>query len=229
MAQAQTKDKPGSASEEPTSAQLGTLASLVDQLGIEAPEVTTAAEAQSAIEDLQALVDKRGEQPAADDEPAPVDPSGPDDPEAAAAQPSDDDEVSAEETHRLFNKAVDAFGSALRVVFGMEELEVAQTPGIVGFVLPGFTEKLPHDNFTRCTTCNGYGKVLTGSIKAGDDERDCPDPRCKGRGFWQKAGPPEPAPIVGYTPSPVAANGTSEWGEAPAWMGDPNLTAPVTP
>jgi hypothetical protein len=101
---------------------------------------------------------------------------------------------------------------------------------VIGFLLPGFTEQKTHEDFTRCSTCNGYGNVLTGSMKEGDKERPCPDPRCKGRGYWERmtVQPAPPPPALSAVTGPTAyeqpaPNGSQEWGEAPAWMGDPRL------
>lgn len=229
MAQTATKDKPDTAGKEPTGAQRVTITTLTAKLGIEPPDVATQEDATKLIEELTRLSDESAETPG---EP---DPSGLNEDEEAVeaenepAQPSPDDGLSAEASQKLFDRAVDEFGSALRIVFDVEELQPSQTPGVIGFVLPGFTEMLPHSDFTRCSTCNGYGDVLTGSMKAGDEKKPCPDPRCKGRGYWQKAGAPEPIPAM-LAPMPQAVeNGGGEWGEAPKWMGDPNLTAPSVP
>lgn len=106
------------------------------------------------------------------------------------------------------------------------EVAVAPYPGVVGIMLPGYTEPRTHENFQRCETCNGLGKVLTGAM-TGDDSKDwrpCPDRRCKGQGYWSKHVPEQQTVTTGplaVQPQPVE-NG--EWGEAPAWMGDPNLT-----
>ena len=178
-------------------------------------------------------------------EPEPTDPEpSEDEAEEAAAQERADEEARVKaadartdaQTQRLFDQAVGGFREALTEVFGVKDLEPSQTPGVIGFLLPGFTEQKSHSDYTRCQTCNGYGDVLTGSTKAGNETQPCPDPRCKGRGYWQKASAPPPAP-----PTPVAAltgptaydqpgaNGAGEYAEAPAWLGDPNLSAGPTP
>ena len=51
----------------------------------------------------------------------------------------------------------------------MDVTAAKSAPGVIGFLLPGFTEQKTHEDFTRCQTCNGYGTVLTGSSHAGDE------------------------------------------------------------
>lgn len=229
MAETRTKEQQGKTDGGPTGAQLAKIAALTEQLGIEQPDVATQEDATKLLEELTRLADESAEPTGDAAEPGAGDGAKDDAPTGKGATPQDDDGLSPEQAQQLFDRAMRDFAAALCIVFGVEELESSQTPGIAGFVLPGFTEMKPHSDFTRCTTCNGYGDVLTGSMKAGDEKKPCPDPRCKGRGFWQKAGAPEPVQPT-YVPMPDAtANGAGEWGEAPKWMGDPNLTAPVTP
>lgn len=135
---------------------------------------------------------------------------------------------SPEQTQRKFERAVSAFRAKLCEVFEVEDLEPTATPGVVGFLLPGFFEKRTHDDFTRCATCNGWGKVLTGSLKPGDDEHDCPDPRCAGRGYWQKAVEPKPT-VQTMVPMPtVQPNGGGDQWDRPSWLGDPRLSSAAT-
>jgi len=229
MAEAQTKDKPEAVVKEPTGAQRAKIATLTEKLGIETPEVSTQEDATKLIEELTRLSDESAETPGEPETPGPDEDEEDAEAEGEPAQPPTDNGLSVEETQKLFDRAVGEFGAALRIVFEVEELEPSQTPGIVGFVLPGFAEKLPHDNFTRCTTCNGYGKVLTGSMNAGNEERDCPDPRCNGLGYWQKPSPVTPQAPTLAQPLPAPANGAGEWAPAPSWLGDPNLPPQVTP
>lgn len=162
--------------------------------------------------------------------------------EAAEAEAADEqaaapaDARSDAETQKLFERAVGAFRAKLADVFGVPDVEPSAVPGVIGFLIPGATEQKPHENFTRCSTCNGYGTVLTGSIKAGEETRPCPDGRCKGRGYWERmTAPPQPQPFapVGGVTGPTAfaepSNGAGEFAEAPTWMGDPNLSAGPTP
>lgn len=144
--------------------------------------------------------------------------------EAPAEQQGD--EPSPEQVQAQFDMAVNDFKATLCEVFGVEELQTSETPGVVGFVMPGFTEKKPHPNFKRCDTCNGHGTVLTGSTREGFKEQDCPDQRCSGRGYWQKNQQTQQQQPQTLVPLPSAQNGEGEFGPAPTWMGDPNLTAP---
>lgn len=232
----ETKPKTEAKKDAPTEAQLATLAALTEELGVEAPEITTAAEAQSAIEALQGL--------SAETEPTPEPPIEPDPEEEAEeerqaaeeAQARKGAERSQKQTQAMFDAAMRTFAQSLCAVFEVEEIVKAEAPGVIGFMLPGFTEQKTHDDFTRCLTCNGYGTVLTGSSKAGEETRPCPDGRCKGRGYWERAhAQPAPPPQVPQLTGPTAyettggANGSAEWGEAPAWMGDPRLNTGPTP
>lgn len=132
----------------------------------------------------------------------------------------------AQDPQKAFDRAMRAFGDKLCRIFEVDEVQPAPHPGVVGYMLPGFAEPQTHENYKRCDTCNGLGKVLTGAV-TGDQSKDthiCPDPRCKGNGYWSKQIVAEQAPATGplAVQAPPAENG--EWGEAPAWMGDPNLT-----
>jgi hypothetical protein len=127
-----------------------------------------------------------------------------------------------------FEAAFAAFRKKAAEVFEVPVAEVhaAPHPGVVGIMLPGFAEPKTHPDFKGCDTCNTLGKILTGA-NTGDPANDwhtCPDKRCAGRGYWTKqAEVPQPVttgPLAVQAPS--AENG--EWGEAPAWMGDPSLT-----
>ena len=106
------------------------------------------------------------------------------------------------------------------------DVQVAPHPGVVGIMLPGYAEPRTHDNYRMCTTCNGLGQVLT-QAQTGKQENDwhvCPDTRCKGRGYWEKASavaqPPATGPLA--VQPPPTENG--EFADAPAWLGDPSLT-----
>ena len=130
-----------------------------------------------------------------------------------------------------FEAAFLSFRKKLAQVFEVPLAEVvpAPHPGVVGVMLPGFVEPQTHDNYKRCETCNGLGKVLTGA-STGDETKDwhaCPDTRCKGRGFWEKTVAVPQPPATGPLAVQPAAQPNGEFGEAPAWMGDPNLTAGV--
>jgi hypothetical protein len=232
----ETKPKTEAKKDAPTEAQLVTLAALTEELGVEAPEITTAAEAQSAIEALQGLSAETEPTPEPQAEPDPEEEESEEQHAAEEQQARSGSERSDKQTQQMFERAVSKFRDSLRVVFEVDDLQPASAPGVIGFLLPGFTEQKTHEDFTRCMTCNGYGTVLTGSSKAGEETRPCPDGRCKGRGYWERAhAQPAPPPQVPQLTGPTAyettggANGSAEWGEAPAWMGDPRLNTGPTP
>lgn len=92
----------------------------------------------------------------------------------------------------------------------------------------------PHEWFKTCDTCNGFGQVLTGSLRAGNEARDCPT--CLGRGYLEAldeqgaplAGangaqsPPAELPPVASSDAAAAPAAGERFG-VPSWMGDPNL------
>jgi hypothetical protein len=162
--------------------------------------------------------------------PAPdADPGGDEEAEAEEPTPEPEPQASSQDPRKQFDRAFKAFGDKLLRIFGVDELTPAPHPGVVGFMLPGFAEPMAHENYKRCDTCNGLGKVLTGAI-TGDQAKDwhvCPDSRCKGNGYWVKQAPAEATPLTGPLAVQATPAGNGEWGEAPAWMGDPSLTAGV--
>lgn len=163
-------------------------------------------------------------------EPTPEEEAEAEDGEAEQAEAKAGTGRSDKQTQAMFDRAVSAFRAKLADVFEVDDVEPSQTPGVIGFLLPGFTEHKTHSNFQRCPTCNGWGRILTGSIREGEQEADCPDPRCRGRGYWRKADVPAPPPtpvaqVTGptvFAGQPQQRNGAEEW-ETPTWMGDPNL------
>lgn len=175
---------------------------------------------------------ERVEAELADDEqtdPAEAEPGDGEDPEdehehEPEPEPEPESGRSDKQTKAMFDRALRAFHDKLCVVFEVDQLEASATPGVIGFVLPGFSETKTHPNFTRCLTCNGKGVVLTQSEHVGDETATCPDTRCKGRGYWQKGAPVAPATGPLAVTPPEQAGSQNEWGEAPAWMGDPSLT-----
>jgi hypothetical protein len=109
--------------------------------------------------------------------------------------------------------------------------------GGVGLVPPG-PRPQTHEWFKACETCNGFGEVLTGSQREGQQSRDCPT--CKGRGYLEALtddGTPlassstGPQPIPTPTLEPVALEPATNGAAAPrparfgtpAWMGDPSI------
>jgi hypothetical protein len=232
----QAKDKTEPKTDAPTEAQRVQIAQLADSRGVEAPVPETGEQAQEIIDKLFSLEAEPETEPEPTDEPDPEEEAEEEQHAAEEAQARSGAERSDKQTQQMFERAVTAFREKLCVVFEVEDLQPASAPGVIGFLLPGFTEQKTHEDFTRCMTCNGYGTVLTGSTKAGEETRPCPDGRCKGRGYWERAhAQPQPQPVA-VTPltgptvyEQPSANGGDEWGEAPAWMGDPRLNTGPTP
>lgn len=180
----------------------------------------------------------------ADAEAAKAEAEFPDEPEAEPAEPQgepeqDDEEAEEEEKPqakgrkkaephpgKMIDDAMNALARALKAATGVEELDPLPIPGMVGFMLPGFAEPRTHDNYVKCETCNGRGEVLT-RANTGKHENDwhvCPDTRCKGMGYWTKAGAVTAAPQTGPLAVPPVADQNGEYAEAPTWLGDPSLT-----
>jgi hypothetical protein len=232
----ETKTKTEPAKNAPTQAQLAQLAALTDELGVEAPELETAEDAQSAIEALQTAAAAQDEVPEPDPDEAAEEAEAEEQAAAEEAQARSGAERSDKQTQQMFERAVQSFRKSLCTVFEVDYVQPASAPGVIGFLLPGSTEKKPNELYQRCPECNGWGKVLTGSIRAGEQEADCPNPNCVGRGYWKKSRTPPPqvvqptTAITGPTAfeQPIVLNGVDEW-ERPTWLGDPNLSAPSQP
>jgi hypothetical protein len=169
---------------------------------------------------------------------AEADPPDEDEPTPPDAEPQPDEgedetppepaptEPSAEAQVKLLDQAMRRFEKALAKIFGTDQpLQEAPFDGVIGYVIPGAMAMQAHTDFQRCQTCNGHGRVLTGSMRQGEETRDCPDKRCAGRGYWSKPKPPE---VVAGTP-PAQVNGAQEEWETPAWMGDPSISSGPTP
>lgn len=160
----------------------------------------------------------------------PAEPS-PDEQDAEEAEESGSEAESApvpddpEAQKKAFDRAMRAFHGKLCAIFEVDDLVPVPTPGAVGFMLPGTFEQKTHDNFQRCTTCNGHGSILTGSFHVGDETATCPDGRCKGRGYWQRGAAVAPPEVTGPTTMPPPPAQDNGWGEAPAWMGDPSISS----
>ena len=132
----------------------------------------------------------------------------------------------AGDPRKALDRAFKAFADKLMRIFEVDELEPVSIPGILGFMMPGFAEPRTHENFIRCSTCNGLGKVIT-QAQTGEPSKDwhvCPDTRCKGNGFWQKSQPQTPPVTTGPLAVNTQTGEVSEFAEAPTWMGDPTLT-----
>lgn len=109
--------------------------------------------------------------------------------------------------------------------------------GGIGLVPPGPSPRA-HEWFRSCDTCSGFGQVLTGSLREGQNARDCP--RCKGRGYLEAIGSdgqaladkPGPAPVATALPASAPAEGAPAPAPVvqaeptfgtPSWMGDPAI------
>jgi hypothetical protein len=163
-----------------------------------------------------------------DPEPPAADPgtAEPAEPAEPAAPPGEgDDGPSAEEMVARLSTLERDFHDALCAVFGVDgPLEPVTLDGAIGFMLPGADAIERHPSVQRCSTCNGHGRVLTGSTRPGQETVDCPDPRCGGRGYWQKASAERR--VEQATPAP--ANGSGDEWEQPGWLGDTSI-APQPP
>jgi hypothetical protein len=158
------------------------------------------------------------------EEPEPTDPEA--EPEIEPEAPAGK-EPTGEQMARSLDRIVNNFEKALTKLFEPDEpLQRAETPGVLGFVLPGFNALKPNDKFVRCDTCNGHGKVLTGAVNQENALADCP--RCAARGYLEKLEPiaqPQPQPVLTGPTAPVTpqtGNGQAEYG-VPAWMGNPEV------
>lgn len=101
--------------------------------------------------------------------------------------------------------------------------EAAQMRGfILGLVGEATPEEFhDHPKYHRCDTCDGYGKVRTGSRVAGQEALNCPD--CNGQGHTggalQGSVVPMPTPTVPATATVPADEqariGNDAWGREP--------------
>lgn len=103
---------------------------------------------------------------------------------------------------------------------------------------PAAPQPKAHDFFRACGTCNGYGRVLTGSLDEQNADVACPD--CGGRGYLEMLLDNTPAvelvkqlraqratvqqgdlapPVAAPQPAPALDVGFGR----PAWMGDPTV------
>lgn len=164
----------------------------------------------------------------------PVEPGEPDegdddDPETGEPEPESEPAGRKQKSpQEQFETAFAAFRKKCATIFEVpiQEIVPAPHPGVIGIMLPGFAEPKTHDNYKRCATCNGLGKVLT-EAQTGDVTKDwhvCPDTRCKGQGYWTKNTAVEQAPQTGPLAVQPQTEANGEFAEAPTWLGDPSLT-----
>lgn len=165
------------------------------------------------------------------EEPAEGEPEPEEDETAEAEEPEPEPEAKARKGKTPQDRFQAAFARFVKTAAECFEIlpgdvVVAPYDGVVGIMLPGFAEARTNQNYKRCPTCNGLGRVLTGAV-TGDQTKDwhvCPDTKCKGNGYYSKQVQAELTPATGplaVAPPPGEAD---EWAEAPAWMGDPAIT-----
>lgn len=175
------------------------------QLAEERAERAAAAAAEPEPNDDDQVVDDDDDQ---------EEPTG-DEPE----EPSDDDDRSDELRAEQLGLVVDGFEAALRDVLGADEkLDPVPMDGAIGFMVPGALELKAHAKFRRCSTCNGHGQVLTGSLADQRQTTDCP--RCAGRGYLEKTEELAGDGEQDATNGDGAVDPDAGFG-VPKWMGDP--------
>lgn len=171
------------------------------------------------------------EQLAAEQAPPEPEPTPEPPPEPPAGEPTD-------KQLRDLDRENERHAESVRRIMGAFAvgLEPCRECGGLGFGAPG-PKPQPHDFFQTCETCAGFGQVLTGSLRAGQEARDCP--ACMGRGYLEQldpAGAPlapqpgtPPAPIVTPAPAQLEPTGNGEQPTTaprfgvPSWMGDPAI------
>ena len=169
-------------------------------------------EAAAAENEGEVKTDEPVDEPV--DEPAaePVD-------EPAAEQV--DEGLSMEAQAERLGELMDGFEAGLRELFGVAEpLVPVPMDGALGFMLPGALELKPHAKFRRCSTCNGHGVVVTGSLADGKQTADCP--RCAGRGYLEKLDELNENAATSETAGNGATDDDAGYG-VPKWMGDPGV------
>jgi hypothetical protein len=157
-----------------------------------------------------------------DDEPAdePEDEPG-DEPEDEPADEPAGEGPSMELQAEQLGELMDGFEAGLRELFGIAEpLPPVPMEGMFGFMLPGTLDYRTNDKFRRCSTCNGQGEVLTGSIADGKQTANCP--RCDGRGYLEKLDEHEQQPAASETAANGAVDPDAGYG-VPKWMGNPDV------
>ena len=154
--------------------------------------------------------DEHEDEPEAEDEPQA------DEPEAVT-------EPTPEQQAKRLGRVVGSFELELRELFGeTEPLTPLSMDGAIGFMIPGMLEVKPNDKFRRCSTCNGHGQVLTGSLADGKQTADCP--RCAGLGYLTRLEGDDVQPAA-PTNGNNAVDPDAGFG-VESWMGDPNIGAP---
>lgn len=186
------------------------------------PESKTEIENRLAAERAQRAAEARDDDPEHDDEhDEELDDELDDEHDDVEVDEAEVEGMSDEQLGKAIGKLVDAFEADLRELIGAEEeLTAVPMDGAVGFMLPGALVYNTHEKFRRCSTCNGRGEVLTGSLADGKQTADCP--RCGGRGYLEKLDDEPAGEEQGATNGTGAADPDAGYG-VPTWMGDPNI------
>lgn len=160
-------------------------------------------------------------------------------PEAATTTAAEQPGEPSEKTLKALERELSKHEAAVQRIMGVHVagFESCRECGGMGITPPG-PKPQAHEWFKACDTCDGFGLVLTGSLRDGFNSRDCP--ACKGRGYLEAldgsgqpladggALVPAPAPVAapiaaGDPPAaPPAPAGEPRFG-TPAWMGDVSL------
>jgi hypothetical protein len=174
-------------------------------------------------EAVQAAIQTREQEPAPDLGPADLEPAG---------EPTEKQLGNLErENDRHLDRVRTIMGS---FVHGFEPCNECSGLGLT----PPGPKPQSHEFFAACEVCKGFGQVRTGSLRPGNEARDCPE--CKGRGYLEAisesgvaladnpAAPAASEPFVpfagGIQPqqTPPAEPSRPRMG-TPSWMGDPTL------
>jgi hypothetical protein len=141
---------------------------------------------------------------------------------------------------RDLEKETDRHLERVHAIMGahVADFDACDACGGIGLTPPG-PRPQEHEYFRACSTCAGFGQVKTGSLRQGQEARDCP--LCKGRGYLEALDgqgqpladraasvpipqAPSPAPVVELAPPATNGEQTAPTFGTPAWMGDPSLS-----
>lgn len=168
----------------------------------EAERVTELVTEGAELADAIATVLASREQP--DEEEQPETPPAP----APPAFVVDDKKVE-KEIERHLTRMADLLGPTA------EQYEPCEECGAAGIRIPG-PKMLTNERYRACPTCEGWGKVLTGSKDPQYVATNCPT--CMGRGFQERVSEPQ-----GGGEQVQQVEPTGDGFGTPAWMGDPNV------
>lgn len=191
--------------------------------------MTTAAEHE--LDEPVAETDPPDDETVDDDEAPPAEPEPDDEPESRS-EPTDEQLAALDAENRRHEAKLHEVMGAF--IAGFEPCEQCAGSGLA----PPNPAPVGNPNYRTCSTCRGWGQVLTGSIRSGNEVTDCPD--CRGRGYVERLdssgaplGSTAPPPAISVAPPPAEldAGGIAEarpeqeaerWG-VPSWMGDPTV------